>query len=179
MGDFLLGLLISIGIGIIAIVIILLVANKKKNSTAVTAISSSTSQPNPVTATPAPQKGWLVTIIGILITILSIAIIIFLFFFIKGLFTPSPQVPSPQIQVLPTLHVNMYNIPLDGLRVYLHPGWKDFPKLGAIIIVTPNGTKLKDKPGEINHFGYQPEGWYTIYRDPIKSERLVQILDTW
>lgn len=82
-------------------------------------------------------------------------------------------------QHTPIIHENTYDIPQSGLRIYLHPGWKDFPILGAITIINPKGDALEDGPGVINHFGYQQEGWYTIFPNPRESERKVQILDTW
>ncbi len=76
------------------------------------------------------------------------------------------------------------DIPREGVMVYLYPGWTDCP-LGGAITITPidnrgnKGIPLHDKPREINHFPYQPEGNFLVLGDPVGSKRSVQIYNRW
>jgi peptidylprolyl isomerase len=74
-----------------------------------------------------------------------------------------------------------FEIPSEGVRVYLYPGWTDQPLGGAITITTPNGNILPDRPEgwQTRSFGYQPEGFYVFRADPKGSKRNVEIYNLW
>ncbi len=70
-------------------------------------------------------------------------------------------------------------IPVNGLAVYLHQGWKGWPKGGVIIITTPGGQVFRDQPGVDNDIGSPGDGIYIFLADPKGSERKVEILNRW
>lgn len=72
-----------------------------------------------------------------------------------------------------------FDIPAEGLRVYLYPGWKDSPLGGAITIEFPGGVTLRDAPEVINHIASQPEGIYIFRAYPVGSKRQVRIYNRW
>jgi hypothetical protein len=90
-----------------------------------------------------------------------------------------PALPTPPVYVpcQGEWGFQTLDIPEEGLLVYLCQGWKDWPKGGAITITPKGGEPLHDQPGMVNHFGYQPNGLYTIRADPAGSTRQVQLFN--
>jgi hypothetical protein len=94
----------------------------------------------------------------------------------------NPTPPAIQRTIAPAEKpwtMRTMEIPAEGLPVYLYQGWQDFPIGGAITITTPGGQVLHDKPGVINHFGFQLDGLYTFRADPVGSTRQVQVMNRW
>lgn len=60
-------------------------------------------------------------------------------------------------------------LPKEGKRVYLYPGWAGFPLGGKIKYKTPDGTMITDsdkevlKPTPAESKSIKQEGWYTFY----------------
>ncbi|MEK7219492.1 MAG: hypothetical protein AAB687_02355 [Patescibacteria group bacterium] len=76
-----------------------------------------------------------------------------------------------------------FEIPQEGLRVWLEEAPATYPKLGEIIIKTPSGRVIHDKPG-IDTFRsgsepFEPAGWYTFLPDTPGSKRKVEIYNRW
>lgn len=101
----------------------------------------------------------------------------------------SPSTPTsgsgyvPHTRTMPTVDLSWshqtFDIPAQGLPVYLYPGWKDFAFGGAITITTPSGHVLHDEPGVNHQWGFQPAGMYIFRADPMGSRRSVQIYNQW
>ncbi len=85
----------------------------------------------------------------------------------------------PQVVVEEARSMRVFDIPPEGLRVYLRSGWQDFPLHGAITIETPDGTILTDEPGVPHDFGFQPDGMYTFRSKPVGEKRGVRIYNFW
>ena len=76
-------------------------------------------------------------------------------------------------------------LPAEGVTVYLIHGWGSFPLGGPVMVTTPNGTVVKDRPGvdlkptPLQLRSIQLEGWYTFRADPPGSMRGVRIYNRW
>lgn len=67
-----------------------------------------------------------------------------------------------------------------GRTFYLRQGWATAPLHGPIKIVFPGGDReVIDYPGVPLELDIAPDGWYTIFPEPLDSERGVQINNCW
>ena len=105
---------------------------------------------------PTPKKSKMGMVGGGIGIIIGIIVIVLLgswaYGSIKSLFEVKER---PVVQV----HEKIYDVPLEGTYIYLHPGWQSDPT-GEVEITNPNGKGWTDRPDTTNYPGYQPEGWY-------------------
>lgn len=95
---------------------------------------------------------------------------------------PSPPTPAPPAMVTPAERAKTprtFDVPQEGLRVWLEGSPEIFPKLGGVRVETPSGRSYIDLPGVDLYPGYEPPGIYTFRPDPPGSERKVQIYNRW
>jgi hypothetical protein len=90
---------------------------------------------------------------------------------------PSTAAPTAPAQQTWTFQV-FEQLPNEGKRVYLYPGWAGFPLGGRIKYKTPNGTVIVDsdrevlKPTPAESKSIKQEGWYTFYPFEGKGVRI-------
>jgi len=72
-----------------------------------------------------------------------------------------------------------FDVPAEGLRLWLEPGSARYPKLGGVKTQTPSGRLYVDLPG-VDHDGMNnPAGWFTFLPDPPRSKRKIEIYNRW
>lgn len=192
-GQIMLGVFIAVPVIVVFWLIITTVLARGHTGTPPTGghHDTSTSQPagthSTYGATPAKTGGiWgaFSTALGILGIVVATILIIFVIWGAWGLYKAikAPTTPATTRQVTTTERpwtIKEFDLSAEEVRVYLYPGWKDFPLLGKITIETPSGDVLQDAPGVPVKFGYQPPGWYTFHADPKGSKRGVRIYNQW
>jgi|GEM_PF-2332861 len=98
-------------------------------------------------------------LIGVIV-IIAVVIIVFVSSFVWN-FTSS--LFEKKIQPIKSTKVVNYDVPVNGISLYLHPGWKAFPS-GKIKIITPKNSFTYDPASNENYYpGYLGEGWYYFY----------------
>jgi hypothetical protein len=72
-----------------------------------------------------------------------------------------------------------FDVPDEGLRLYLYAGSARYPKLGGVLTHTSSGVSYVDLPG-VDHDGMNnPDGWFTFLPNPPGSKRRIEIYNRW
>jgi hypothetical protein len=102
----------------------------------------------------------------------------------KSTSQPAHSQVSPVAPTAPTVTVRpwtsrTFDIPENGLRLWLEQGAATYPKLGIVEITTPSGRVIKDTPGIDKNGGYESAGFYSFKADPPESKRKIEIYNRW
>jgi len=89
---------------------------------------------------------------------------------------PVPRVLAPAERLRTS---RTFDIPAEGLRLWLEPGSDRYPLGGGVKTLTPSGRLYVDRPG-VNFPGESNSaGWFTFLPDPLGSKRQIEIYNRW